>query len=114
MGVVGELRDPRSVAALSWVRGGHAAFGGDAGNVTIFGESAGGCSVVTLLTTPSAKGLFHKAIARSTVVRAGTHTRDAAGERAELLLVEHGVTSAHLDRLTEIPLEQILEAQAGI
>jgi para-nitrobenzyl esterase len=101
------------VAALSWVRENIAAFGGDADNVTIFGESAGGCSVVTLLATPSAKGLFHKAIAQSASC-GQVRTREAAGERAELLLVELGVDSSHLDRLAEIPLEQILEAQGRL
>src|SRR6204780_3265210 len=53
------------VAALEWVRDNIAEFGGDPGNVTIFGESAGGMSVGTLLAMPSARGLFHKAIPRS-------------------------------------------------
>ena len=56
------------VAALRWVRDNVAGFGGDPDNVTVFGESAGGCSVVTLLATPAAKGLFHKAIAESASV----------------------------------------------
>ena len=53
------------VAALKWVRRNIAAFGGDPDNVTIFGESAGGVNVLTLLGTPSAKGLFAKAIVES-------------------------------------------------
>ena len=53
------------VAALEWVRDNIAEFGGDPGNVTIFGESAGGMSVGTLLAMPAARGLFHKAIPQS-------------------------------------------------
>jgi para-nitrobenzyl esterase len=59
------------VAALEWVKRNVAAFGGDPGNVTIFGESAGGGSVHTLVTTPLARGLFHKAIVQSGGGRAG-------------------------------------------
>ncbi len=57
------LRDV--LAALTWVQHNIAAFGGDPGNVTLFGESAGGGCVTTLLTSPAASGLFHRAIAES-------------------------------------------------
>ena len=53
------------VAGLQWVRDNIAAFGGDARNVTIFGESAGGIAVSMLAASPAAKGLFHKAISES-------------------------------------------------
>ena len=57
------LRD--QVAALQWVRDNISAFGGDPANVTLFGESAGGNAVTTLMTVPSAHGLFARAIAQS-------------------------------------------------
>jgi para-nitrobenzyl esterase len=53
------------IAALGWVQRNIARFGGDPGNVTIFGESAGGTDVVCLLVSPLADGLFHRAIAQS-------------------------------------------------
>lgn len=56
------------LAALRWVQRNISGFGGDPDNVTVFGESAGACSVVTLLSTPSARGLFARAIAESPVL----------------------------------------------
>ena len=53
------------IAALQWVKANIEAFGGDPGNVTLFGESAGGIGVLALMTAPSARGLFHKAIVQS-------------------------------------------------
>ena len=53
------------IQALQWVQDNIGQFGGDANNVTIFGESAGGHNVYTMLASPLAKGLFHKAIAQS-------------------------------------------------
>ena len=60
------------VRALQWVRDDIAAFGGDPGNVTIFGESAGGTNVATLLASPLARGLFHRAIVQSAGLQAAT------------------------------------------
>ena len=53
------------IAALEWVRHNAAAFGGDPGKVTIFGESAGGAAVTQLMVAPAARGLFHRALVQS-------------------------------------------------
>ena len=67
------------VAALEWVRDNIDRFGGDPGNVTIFGESGGGGKVSTLLAMPSARGLFHRAIVQS---GAAIRLRDAIARRS--------------------------------
>ena len=65
------------IAALRWVRDNIAAFDGDPGNVTIFGQSAGGLSVMELLVSPLARGLFHKAIAQSAYMVSNPELRRA-------------------------------------
>jgi para-nitrobenzyl esterase len=80
------------VAALEWVRDNAQAFGGDPGNVTIFGESGGGAKVSTLMAMPAAKGLFHKAIVESGPGLKGlakaTATQDAKDLLAQLKITD--------------------------
>ncbi|GAB1268283.1 carboxylesterase/lipase family protein [Aurantivibrio infirmus] len=101
------------VAALQWVKNNIAQFGGDPNNVTIFGQSGGGAKVATLLTTPSAKGLFHKAIVQSGapggVMRTGPDNT-LARRVAELTLEFSGVKSTELEKLSEISYDELTSA----
>ncbi|MGI1677622.1 MAG: carboxylesterase/lipase family protein [Cellvibrionaceae bacterium] len=99
-----------AVQALEWVRDNIKQFGGDANNVTIFGESGGGRKVSTLLATPSAKGLFHRAIIQS---GPGLRfpTQEIATLRTKILMEELGLTADQTDKLLAIPFEKIAAAQ---
>jgi para-nitrobenzyl esterase len=96
------------IAALEWVRDNIRAFGGDPGNVTIFGESGGGRKVSALLAMPPAQGLFHRAIVQSGPgVR--VNEREYATKYASTFMAEAGASRA--EDLRELPLEQIMAAQ---
>lgn len=107
------------IQALKWVQNNIAQFGGDAGNVTIFGESAGGHNVLTLLASPLADGLFHKAISQSGYTLATT-TEEAYNEQGAYQLIERGswqITNQLLDRkqseYSQTELRRLLKATEG-
>jgi para-nitrobenzyl esterase len=100
------------VAALQWVHDNIAHFGGDPGNVTIFGQSGGGGKVATLQAMPAAKGLFHRAIQQSGSNNRGV-SREAANKTAEAYLAKVGVKPDQLDKLHDIPMQQLIDATLG-
>ena len=99
------------VAALEWVRDNIGGFGGDPGNVTIFGESGGGGKVSVLLAMPAARGLFHRAI-----IESGATIRVSTRERADVLaaavLKELGIGRGECGRLQSVPAERLAAAIA--
>ena len=101
------------VAALEWVRDNITNFGGDPGNVTIFGQSGGGGKVSTLMAMPSAKGLFHRAI-----VQSGSMTRGSSVERsgkiAADVLAELNLSSSQVAQLQDLPYQKLIEAGGAV
>jgi len=97
------------VAVLEWVRTNISRFGGDPGNVTIFGQSGGGGKVAVLLAMPSAKGLFHRAI-----IQSGPFVRALSPEYsqqvAENTLTELGLTKSQLRELQKVPVDKLSAA----
>ncbi len=102
------------VAALEWVRGNIEAFGGDPGNVMIFGQSGGGGKVVRLMHMPAAKGLFHKVSAQSGSA-SYRNTDPAASIKAQqavaaATLKNLNLTGSQIDKLKTVPYLELLEA----
>jgi para-nitrobenzyl esterase len=103
------------LAALSWVRDTISAFGGDPGNITLFGQSAGATLVGALLTTPEATGLFHRAVMQSGS-GTGAFTPEQATRVTHAVAAELGVQPT-VKGLADIPDEQfvsVLPTLAGL
>ena len=100
------------VAALQWVHDNISSFGGDAGNVTIFGQSGGGAKVSTLLAMPAAQGLFHRAVIESGASLRGI-PRDAANKSTEAFLAKVGLKPNQIDELRRLSVDRLLQAMAG-
>ncbi len=97
------------VAALEWVRDNIGQFGGDAGNVTIFGQSGGGGKVNTLMAMPSAKGLFHRGIVESGSLLAGA-TMESSNKLATEVLAQLQISSADVAKLHDLPVGALEQA----
>lgn len=96
------------VAALWWIKDNIAAFGGDPGNITIFGQGSGGAKVTTVMSMPMAKGLFHKAIVQSGVMQ-GMEQEDEISRLVGRLTVEEAGTE-DADGLLELPFDSLQAA----
>lgn len=101
------------VAALEWVRDNIAEFGGDPGNVTIFGQSGGGGKVATIMAMPGAEGLFHRAIIQSGSYARNAHLQamtpaEASGLTRSLLAALDVAPAALMD----LPMEAIVAGLA--
>jgi para-nitrobenzyl esterase len=96
------------VLALKWVRDNIAAFGGDPGNVTIFGQSGGAAKVATLMAFPPARGLFHKAIMQSFSGGAHMRTQEEAARMAHAVAVAAGLDRADAEALQVLPMDKLI------
>lgn len=116
LGALGFLGDGNwgtldQICALRWVQRHVSGFGGDPGNVTIFGESAGGSAVISLMASPDARGLFHRVWSMSPSIRQLRDLESANRWRTEFL------AAAEVDSLDDarvLPLERVLAAQSKV
>jgi para-nitrobenzyl esterase len=102
------------VVGLKWVKENIALFGGDPDNVTIFGESAGAYSVVCLLTMPSAKGLFKRAIIQSSYVTKFNCDPSTGEKTSNTLIKQLGLEKRDINALRNISFERIINELTAI
>jgi para-nitrobenzyl esterase len=101
------------VAVLEWVRDNIANFGGDPGNVLIYGQSGGGGKVSHLIVMPAARGLFHRAVVQSgSTLRSGSP--EAASRVAAAVLDELGISKSQLDKLHTLPTSALQAVQPAV
>lgn len=98
------------IAALQWIRENVQSFGGNPDNVTIFGQSGGAAKVTALMGTPTARGLFHKAIVQSGSGLWKLASRDNAARAGHALLKVLDLNPSEAYRLRDVPLAQLIGA----
>jgi len=99
------------VAVLQWVKVNITQFGGDPGNVTIFGQSGGGGKVLCMMAMPSAKGLFHRVINQSGPFLQ-FESRDTARAMTEEIMRQLGLGRDDVDKLQDMPVDRLVGAAA--
>ena len=97
------------VAALKWIHQNIHLFGGDANNITVFGESGGGGKVGTLLCMPEAKDLFHKAIIMSGTIL-NVNRKDMTESLGKAVCAELGIDAKNIDKIKDVPYRQLYDA----
>lgn len=106
-GISGNVGMLDCVAALEWVRDNIAGFGGDPGNVTIFGQSGGGMKVMNLMAMPAANGLFHRVIAQSGFALSSNLPEQATGI-ARQVLDTLGLKADQMAELQALPAQRFV------
>ncbi|WP_087002535.1 carboxylesterase/lipase family protein [Rhizobium sullae] len=99
------------VAALKWVRDNISVFGGDPGNVTVFGQSGGGSKIMILLSMPEARGLFHRAISMSGAAGLNVDEASMMEPYVNALVSQLGLGRDNLSAIQDVPFGTLLEAR---
>ena len=101
------------MAALQWIKQNIAAFGGDADNITLFGESGGGAKIIVLNAAPTAQGLYQKGIIESGAVESlgmRVTEQSIARQVSEVLLNKLNISATEVDKLQTVPYQQLNQA----
>lgn len=101
------------VSALTWIQENIEAFGGDPDNITLFGQSGGGAKILALMTTPYAKGLFHRGIVQSgaTETMGVSFTSQEASTRlTEHILSRLGITEENIEEIQNVDMDELESA----
>ena len=101
------------IASLEWIRDNISNFGGNPNNVTVFGQSGGAAKILTLMGTPSSKGLFHKAILQSGATEDSGMTltpQDTSRYVTELTIRNLGISPEEIEKLNDVPYAELATA----